>query len=327
MNKIPIVFAFDDNYALPASIAIKSLLDSKKLDTNYEIIVFHGGLKQPTIKKMNSICDIRWIKVDSMSLKNVPVGWSGLETYYRLFMADLLPEYEKVIWSDVDVLFKGDLSDIFVNDISNFDWAGIPAEKQNELNGIHTHFEENTKPFIYMPGFMIANLKLWREKNLLKKFFQIIEEYGDRLKMFDLDILNLAADNIKEIPFDYCVLENIYDNDDISNAKEAPWLLNTYTKEELIRAKNNPIIIHYAGNDIKIWLRNANIIPKYYWDYIIKSPFYNHEFYYPSRLKCVISITLFYLVEITCPIKAWRKEIRQKRKLINKKLEKRGIYE
>ena len=33
--KIPIVFAFDDNYALPASIAIKSLIDSKDVNTDY----------------------------------------------------------------------------------------------------------------------------------------------------------------------------------------------------------------------------------------------------------------------------------------------------
>ena len=28
-KKIPVVFAFDDNYALPASVAIQSLIDSK----------------------------------------------------------------------------------------------------------------------------------------------------------------------------------------------------------------------------------------------------------------------------------------------------------
>ena len=53
--KIPVVFAFDDNYALPASIAIQSLLDSKRPSTDYEIIVFHGGLSPKTIQKMEKI--------------------------------------------------------------------------------------------------------------------------------------------------------------------------------------------------------------------------------------------------------------------------------
>ena len=49
--KIPVVFAFDDNYALPASIAIQSLLDSKRPSTKYEIIVVHGGLSPKQFKK------------------------------------------------------------------------------------------------------------------------------------------------------------------------------------------------------------------------------------------------------------------------------------
>ena len=81
---------------------------------------------------MEKICPIRWIKVDTATLKNVPQGWSGLETYYRLLIADLLPEYDKVIWSDVDVLFKGDLSDIYTKDLEGADWGGIIVERQDE---------------------------------------------------------------------------------------------------------------------------------------------------------------------------------------------------
>ena len=37
MPKLPIVFAFDDNYRLPAWIAIKSLLDTAE-DVEYDIL-------------------------------------------------------------------------------------------------------------------------------------------------------------------------------------------------------------------------------------------------------------------------------------------------
>lgn len=78
-KKIPIVFAFDDNYALPASIAIKSLLDTKKDGTEYEIIVFHGGLKKKTIKKFSTIANIRWIKVEENSLRMCRLAGAGLQ--------------------------------------------------------------------------------------------------------------------------------------------------------------------------------------------------------------------------------------------------------
>lgn len=68
-NKLPIVFAFDDNYALPASIAIASLIENKLPSTQYEIIIFHDGLKKKVKKLMESICPIRWIKLEKIYLK------------------------------------------------------------------------------------------------------------------------------------------------------------------------------------------------------------------------------------------------------------------
>ena len=315
--KIPVVFAFDDKYALPASIAISSLLQHKGWDTQYDIIVLHGeNLSTQTISKMNQFCPfIRWVKVDAGDLKDAPRGWSGLETYYRLLLAELLPEYEKVIWSDVDVLFRCDLSEVFALDMDGFEWAGIPAEKQNEPNGIHTHFDGNTKPYIYMPGLMVANLRLWRAERLKDRFFSIIREYGNRLKMFDLDILNLAAKSIRALPFDYCVLENIYLSDDITNAKEYPWLSNVYSKEALLAAKRNPKIIHFAGSNVKIWLRSPEEIPDGYWTFIQESPFYKREYYYPTvaiRLKKAI----YTLVACMCPVRECRHSLRGKRRLL-----------
>ena len=315
--RIPVVFAFDDNYALPASIAIASLLEHAKHETEYDIIVLHGGLKRRTMEKMRLVCpSIRWIKVDAHELKDAPRGWSGLETYYRLLMAELLPDCDKVIWSDVDVLFKCDLAELFAIDLGGSEWAGIPAERRDERNGVHTHFEGNSKPYVYMPGLMVANLKLWREKNLQERFFATIRDYGSRLKMFDLDVLNLAARDIRALPFDYCVLENVYLNDDITRAKEWPWLSNTYSKEALLAAKAKPRIIHFAGTNTKIWLRPPEEISDWYWTYICQSPFYRRSYYYPTLAVKLEKAALTFAAWI-CPVKKWRKRIRTEKKRLS----------
>ncbi len=309
--KIPVVFAFDDNYALPASIAIQSLLDSKRPSTEYEIIVFHGGLSPKTIQKMEKICPIRWVKVDKTKLNNAPCSeyWPH-SVYYRLFIADLLPEYGKVIWSDVDVLFKGDLADIYAQDLQGADWGGVIAERQDETQGVHPHYPENKKTYIYMSGFMLIDTKLWREKKMWDKFMEIIKTYGERLKFFDLAILNLAADKIYPVPFEYCVLENIYD--EMEKAPEWPWLERAQGKEALIKAKENPIIIHYAGRSPKVWKRSKDEIPAYYWGYIEKSPFYDKEFYFPGWRTKIKLLFLWFMIKI-CPVKSWRKKLKEKR--------------
>lgn len=314
-KKIPIVFAFDDNYALPASIAIRSLFDAKNPDTDYDVFVLHGGLAKSTINKMQKICPINWIHVDAKMLENAPRVWSGLATYYRLLIADLIPQYDKIIWSDVDVLFRGDLTEIYNKKLGHADWAGIAAERSDEKSGIHNHFPENKNDFIYMPGFMIVNASKWRKENKINTFFETIEKYGTKLTMADLDVLNLACDKIASVPFEYCVLQNIYDMLDISTAPEYPWLSHVHSHDELMRAKENPIIIHYAGTWPKIWNMKADQIPQYYMDYIKSSPFYISEHYYPTWRTSMRIGSLWLLIKI-CPIKSWRKKLKSIRKRI-----------
>ena len=46
--KIPVVFAFDESYALAASVDVKSLIESKLPTTEYEIFVLHNGVSRRT---------------------------------------------------------------------------------------------------------------------------------------------------------------------------------------------------------------------------------------------------------------------------------------
>lgn len=286
-KKIPIVFAFDDNYALPAYIAIKSLLDSKDQATEYDIFVLYSDINNKNIKLFNKLAKINWIEVAEGQFANFPIGWSGIATYYRLIIQDLIPQYDTIIWSDVDVLFKKDLSNVYSQNIDSFYWAGVKAEYNNDQVCIHKHFENNKNEFIYMPGFMLINAKKMREEGMTAKFFDVIREYNTELKFFDLDVLNLACDKIGEISFDYCVLENIYENNDISTAPEYPWLNKVYGHQALQNAKSDPAIIHYAGKDIKIWLRELDVIPQYYLGYIKNSPFFS---IYRQKFRKLMSI-------------------------------------
>ncbi len=314
-KKIPIVFAFDDNYALPASIAIQSLLDAKNSDTEYDVFVMHGGLQKSTMQKIEKIYPINWVYVDNSYLQNVPAtsNWP-LSVYYRLLIADLIPQYDKIIWSDVDVLFCDDLTNIYNISLENADWAGVIAERRDEKNGIHQHFPKNKKPFIYMSGFMVINAQQWREKQILQRFMDVIAKYNNQLKMFDLETLNLAANKIIPVSFEYCVLENIYDDDDITKSPEYPWLSQVHSHDTLMHAKQNPVIIHYAGKWPKIWLRKHDEIPPYYWQYIQNSPFYNREFYFPGWRTKLYRGALWVAIKL-CPVKSWRQKMKQIRKV------------
>lgn len=283
LNNIPIVFSFDENFILPASIAIKSLLEHKSANTEYEIFVLYNGLDTKVKRKFEEIAKINWIDIDDNRFKDCPVSdiWNSL-VYYRLLIPELLPQYNKIIYSDVDVLFKSDLSEVFNQNIDDYYWAGIIAEKNTPETICHEYFPENKNEFIYMTGFMLINCKKMREDNIIEKIFDNIKIFDKRLKFFDLDLLNITCNKITSVPFEYCVLENIYSDFLIQNAKEYAFLSKVYGDEELTKAKDNPKIIHYAGGNEKIWNRSTIEIPQYYLDYIKQSPFYDKNLFYKT---------------------------------------------
>ena len=306
MTKIPVVFAFSDNFAMPASIAIKSLIDNKNVSTEYDIFVIYDELAEDVKKKFETITDINWLQIAVEIFDKAPSNsyWRK-SVYYRLLIPSLIKKYDKVIYSDVDVLFKSDLSEIFNRDVENFYWAGVIAEKNDENTQCHKYFVENKNEYIYMSGFMLVNCKKMREDDFVSKMFDTIEKFAKRLDMFDLEVLNLSTEKISAIPFEYCTLENIYNEKDIKKAPEYLWLSKVYPEEILLEAKKNPKIIHYAGKNPKIWKRKTDDIPGYYFEYIKKSPFYENEYYYPT-LKMIMKKVMYKILAKL----SFKKEIR-----------------
>ena len=284
-NTIPIVFTFDDNYALPAAIAIKSLVHTGASDTWYEIYVLYRNLSEQNRNVLDKVAQINWIKVDASLFSGVPVSAEyPVDVYYRLAIHDILPQYDRILYSDVDVLFQGDLTAVFNTNLEGACWAGVPLEK-NEMPSTetlsrqignpddshymsgHTKFTENGNTNIFANGFMVINAKKMREDHMTEKFLKTIKMFSERLKMFDLEVLNLACQNgtIKSLPFEYCVLEDIAIAKDYKKTNLYPFLSRVFSDKELQRAIRKPVILHYTGaNTVRVWQREEKIQPKPY---------------------------------------------------------------
>lgn len=274
-NVIPIVFGFDVNYIRPAAVAIVSLLIRANDSTFYKIYILTDEFFDESIKvKFDKIlstfhnCSLNWVCVDSKTFSDAPTAWNASKaTYYRLIIPRVIDE-SKVLWSDVDVQFTGDMASIFNIGMEGYYWAGVIAEYTLKSRA-HAYFPENKNEFIYMPGFMVMNLEKMRTDAMVDVFFNNIRKFSSQLKMFDLDILNISCDKIKPIPFSYCVLENLWNNKDIRSAHEYTWLRNYYSHSQLLEAKRNPAIVHYAGAYPKIWNRDYSTISDDYLAYLV----------------------------------------------------------
>ncbi len=130
MNNIPIVFIINKKFLPPAYIAIKSLVDKALDSTTYNIIVLYQGridrdansLSEIVLNKrhMMIITDISGLE---MNTPKTSKGWPAV-IYARLYLDSVLKEYDKIIYSDTDVLFLDDLSQVYMEDMTTYEWGG-----------------------------------------------------------------------------------------------------------------------------------------------------------------------------------------------------------
>ena len=127
-------------------------------------------------------------------------------------------------------------------------------EKNNENMICHKYFPENKNDLTYISSFIVFNSRKMREEKFVDKVFDVIKTFNTRLKFFDLDTLNIACDYIKPLPYRYGVFQSIFYNQDFQEKSwEYSFLKNVYSDSELIKEKENTIMLHYAGNPGKPW--------------------------------------------------------------------------
>lgn len=295
MGNIPVVFTFDKRIILGSAVAIKSLIDCASDETTYSIYVFHPDLDNNTIKELKKMVNItrhsiEFVFIDKSKFAHAPINKNGSWTeiiYYRLLIPDLLPQYDKVIYSDTDVLFKRDLSQVYNLDISEYECASPAMEKNDENMICHKYFPENQNEFIYSSGFIVMNCKKMRENNFVTRVYSTIEKFATRLKFFDLDVFNLTCKKIKNLPFRYVYLQGFYYNINIKSPWEYNFVKKIYTDEELLLEKENVVIVHYAGKPGKPW--RFKHIPSDYKDVMDKVPKSLHKYTFRDIRKKMFS--------------------------------------
>lgn len=276
--KISIVFTFDSKFCVPAYIAISSLIDSANETTQYDIIIYHWGISDSKLNYFKKLImptrhSISLYKAKAEDFEGFPITYTwSYSVYLRLMLPKILADREKVIYSDVDVLFKGDLSEVYCTDITNVEWAGVRAEKNGRENQNHQFYEEYQHEYIYWSGFLLMNLNKMREERFSEKIRDCVKKYRQRLKMFDLEVLNLISNEIYDLPLRYVMLQSIYNTAEIQNIEEFDYINSVYSIDEMKEEKKKTVIIHYAGKPGKPWLLKN--IPDYYRVYVGKLPYY-----------------------------------------------------
>ena len=200
---IPIFFATDDNYVALLSVALKSLIQNADKKYFYNIHILNSGLNYEsvkTLKKFNdkNLVDIKFDNINEMlegKVDNLHTrDYYSKATYYRFYIANLFPQYDKALYLDCDILILNNIADLYNVDLGNNLVGAINDETVTRDNILSEYVEslgiDRNKYF--NAGILTINLKQFREENIEGKFHNLLDKYTFSAGQ-DQDYLNVLC--------------------------------------------------------------------------------------------------------------------------------------
>lgn len=252
-KNIKIAFCFDNNLTKQACVTISSLLKFKQKDNvHYDIYCICSNGAESIKNTLESLVK-RYDKNSKLFCLSVDNKYNnGFETrgitkgaYLRLQLHNFLPNIDKIIYCDIDILFQDNLQGIWDMDINDKFFLGVKGavnlSEYWQSNLVKHDYFKNLQKGVYInTGVLVMNLKMLREAQIDKIWENLVNK---EFFYVDQDIINLTCQNkIGYIPLQYN-LPAYLTNDSLTRFLKELLITN----EELENAVKSPAIIHYAG--------------------------------------------------------------------------------
>lgn len=201
---IPVFLASNDKFAPFVATTMASILANTQ--EYIDFYVLDSGISE---KNRQKIRDTRQY-FDNFSVRFIPVDCDkefgdlprlkhiSRDMYSRFLIPDILPDCEKVIYSDVDVAFVDDIKKLYNEDLGDKIIGAVPCYNERLIPAKN-----------FNSGLLLINNCLWNLQNISQqiKLTAALLSGQNALRLPDMDILNrIFQDCYQQLDNCYCVI-------------------------------------------------------------------------------------------------------------------------
>lgn len=200
-NEIPIFFAVDDGYCPFLAVAIQSLIDNCSEEHTYLIKILHTDIRDENKKKIAKYerrnVDIEFVDLNyyikKVKDKLYTRDYYSKNTYYRLFLPNLYPQYDKALYLDSDIVILDDIAKLYNIDMGDNLVAAAPDDIIQTFPVFQTYVEKVVGVADYRnyfnAGILLMNLHQLRRFKFQEKFLYLLDKIKFSVAQ-DQDYLN-----------------------------------------------------------------------------------------------------------------------------------------
>lgn len=263
---IPIFYTISDDFTPYLAVSVSSLVKHASPEKDYRIIILHQGLS-PANQQALAAYEKAKVKIEFRQLDDqlfaqiqnkkgnyLRADFFTLSIFYRLFIPDLFPEYDKAVYIDADTVVNADIAGLYQTELGNNLVAACHDQSVHYIEPLQTYIRDRLgiDPDKYVnSGVLVMNCQAMRDEGFVDKFLQLLSTYQFNSIAPDQDYLNeICSGRIKLLDPRWDAMPNDFDPE-----------------------MADPYLIHY-NLFYKPWHFEEVKYGSYFWQAAKETPFY-----------------------------------------------------
>ena len=236
-----VAVSFNDQFLRYACVALTSMLENCASPISVHVLT--ADLSADSVDVLRKLfapfpnAELAIERVDDSMFKGIDMSKTHLskETFFRFLLPTLFPSLDKILYIDMDVIVRGDVSKIFETPL---DGALVAAVRdlwvdQDEPTGFKGKLGLSATETYVNAGVMLINLDAWRAEEIGARAIRLTIERSEEFPFFDQDALNILFSGR-------------------ANVLDGKWNFTAWNYDRQKNLRKNAMILHYAGR-VKPW--------------------------------------------------------------------------
>lgn len=263
-KEIPVFFAVDDGYSPFLAVSIQSLADHASPENQYSIKILHTDISVENKKKISKYqrenIDIEFVDlnyyIEKIQDKLYTRDYYSKTTYFRLFIPNLYPQYDKALYLDCDIVILDDIANLYGIDMGDNLVAAAPDDVIQTIKVFQDYVEKVVGVAdhrnYFNAGILLMNLDELRKFKFQEKFIYSLGKITFSVAQ-DQDYLNrLCKGRVKLI--------------------DKNWNRMPVTKDKV--KPSDVKLVHY-NLAFKPWHFEDILFKEFFWEYAKKTEYFD----------------------------------------------------
>ena len=202
---VPVFYSISDDFTKYAAVSLNSLVKHANPETDYTVYFLNQDLSGQHKQDLSDLgiqnVHVKFFHIDDELVKPIQnrkenflrADFFTMSIFYRLFIPELFPQYDKAIYIDSDTIVNDDIAKLYNTELGNNLFGACTDSSIQYVAKMVKYIKDvlalDPKKYINS-GMLVMNSKAFRDEYFINHFMNLLKRYHFDCIAPDQDYLN-----------------------------------------------------------------------------------------------------------------------------------------